>query len=179
MQYIKKRCKDFLAVRTLLIRMARRYCPGTGLGLPTLVFQETYFERGDKVKISKGRRRNSIGLYQGVDNSERAIVQLLDGETDSIPQAFLVKLNPSGNLNWCIYFFSLLPSLFYVTGAPKVKLTDLDDNDVEVEVRDLPDFNEMAKGRLVPNQAAEDQREEIKPNQQNRTSTEVVDISIQ
>ena len=88
----------------------------------------------EKIKISKGRRRNSVGLYQGVDNSERAIVQLLDGETASVPQTFLVKLKPSGNLNWCIYFFSLFPSLCYVIGAPKVKLTDLDDNDVEVVV---------------------------------------------
>ena len=83
--------------------MAKRYCPGTGLGSQELnqdTHHDAFIKVGEKVMVTKGKYENYIGDYQGINNSEMAIVKLLQGETVYVPQTFLIKLNPPGNLNW-------------------------------------------------------------------------------
>ena len=81
--------------------MARRYCPGTGFGYQELSQDhDAFITVGDKVMVTKGKYENYIGEYQGINNSEMAIVKLVQGETVYVPQTFLIKLDPPGNLNW-------------------------------------------------------------------------------
>ena len=75
--------------------MARRYCPGNGLGTDELHLDD-FIELGDKVRVTMGRYQNSIGEYLGIDNLERAILKLTGGETIYVPQTLLVLLNPPG-----------------------------------------------------------------------------------
>ena len=91
--------------------MARRYCPGTGLGYQELsqdTHHDAFIKVGEKVMVTKGKYENYIGEYQGINNSEMAIVKLLQGETVYVPQTSLIKLNPPGNLNWYTFMGGFL-----------------------------------------------------------------------